>query len=111
MSRKKQKPRDPMLLEVVAAIGAGRIEIGPIHDKDDWVSGICEGARIRINPAIDVVDSTLHECLHRLRPAWVERTVKARTTRLMRQLSDAEIDKIYELVMSVGVMRRKAERL
>jgi len=111
MSRKKQKPRDPMLIEVVAAIGAGRIEIGPIHADDEFVSGLCEGARVKINPAIDVCDSTVHECLHRLRPDWSERAVRSKTTTLMRSLSNAEVDKIYSLVMSVGVTRRKAERL
>jgi len=109
--RRRRKPRDPVLLEVVAAIGAGRIEIGPIHDDGMLVHGFCEGSKIRINPAIDVVDSALHECLHRLRPAWSERTVLARTTVLLRSLSNAEIDKIYELVMSVGVMKRKAAKL
>lgn len=108
---RRRKPRDPILLEVAAAIGAGRIDIGPIHDDALLVHGFCEGSKIRINPAIDVADTILHECLHRLRPAWSERAVRAKTTRLMRQLSSAEIDKIYELVMSVGVTKRKAERL
>ena len=100
--------RDPLLLEIAAAVGAGRIRIGTIASEGVFVHGVTEpDGQITINPAVDVVDTLLHEACHRLRPAWSERAVKARTTRMMRQLSDAEIEKLFELVL-VSAFRKKA---
>jgi hypothetical protein len=31
--------QDPLLLEVAAAVGAGNIVIGPIHDETEFVEG------------------------------------------------------------------------
>jgi len=98
-----------MMLEVAAAIGAGRITLDSIHDDTDFVYGYCEGGsgKIVINPALPVVEVAIHECLHRLRWAWSEQTVQARTTRLMRQLSNAEIDRLYALILAGQPTRRR----
>jgi hypothetical protein len=103
--------RDPLLLEIAAAIGAGNIEIGPIHSDREFVHGVAytKTGRIRINPAVDVVDTALHECCHRLRPHWSERTVKARATRLMAQMSLAEIDKLYEVLLTTAKVKKRPE--
>jgi hypothetical protein len=93
-------PRDPLLLEVAAAVGAGRIRFRTLASEDFFVHGMTEdNGRITINPAPEIVDTLVHECLHRLRPTWSERAVKAKTTRLMKQLSDAEVEKLFELVL------------
>lgn len=100
-------PRDPLLLEIAAAVGAGRIRFRTLVSEDVFVHGMTEdNGRITINPAPEIVDTLVHECLHRLRPKWSERAVKARTTRLMRQLSDAEIEKLFELVLVAARMRK-----
>lgn len=102
------KGRDPLLLEIAAAVGAGRIRIEPIRSEGCFIHGVTEGdGRITINPAIDVVDTLVHECLHRLRPTWSERAVKAKTTRLMRQLSDQEIEKLFELVLVSAKLKQR----
>lgn len=101
-------PRDPLLLEVAAAIGAGGISIGPIYDKGQFVHGQIEGSKIVINPTIETVDTLLHECLHRLRPQWSERAVRSRTTRIMRSLSYPEIDRIYQLLLTTAKCRKTA---
>lgn len=110
---KRLPDRDPLLLEIAAAIGAGNLEIGPIHSDREFVHGVAytQSGRIRVNPAIDVVDSLLHECIHRLRHAWSERAVRAKTTQLMRQMSMAEIDRLYEIALSTARIRRKVEQL
>lgn len=110
MKRKRLK-RDPVLLEVAAAIGAGRIVIGPIHDDDSFVHGYAEGnGKVRLNPAIEMCDTAIHELLHRLRPSWSERAVRTKTTRLMRQMSYQEIDTLYELVLARARTSKRPER-
>jgi hypothetical protein len=109
VSRKKAAPRDPLMLEVMAAIGAGRILIGSIRGHEgEFVHGVCSSdGEIVINPAVDVTDTAIHECLHRLRPAWSERTVRRRTRRLMNQLSNDEVDKVFEVVMATATKLTK----
>lgn len=103
--------RDPLLLEIAAAIGAGGITIGPIHDDDELVHGNEKpDGRVKINPVIHVCDVTVHELLHRLRPDWTERAVRSKTTRLIRQMSYKELDKLYELVLAKAHTTRKAEK-
>ncbi len=58
---------------------------------------------ITINPAVSVVDSILHECLHELHPEWSETTVLQQTGKLMAYLSDAQVGQIY------GEYRRRIE--
>jgi hypothetical protein len=112
--KRKAAPRDPLLIELIAAIGAGRIEFGPIHKKGQYVYGFCDDGNdnaIRINPACHVVDTVLHECLHRMRPAWSERSVLAKTKRIMSQLDDAEIDRIYQVILSTAKVSKKVATL
>lgn len=100
-------PRDPLILELVAAIGAGRIELGPIHDDTEFVHGYAQkNGVVRINPAASVVDDVLHELTHRMRPKWKEHAVRSRVGRIIRQLSDPEIDTIYTLLLSSAKTRR-----
>lgn len=106
--RKRFAPRDPLLLEIAAAIGAGGITIGPIHSDTQRIHGQIEGAKIRINPAIEMADTAIHEVIHRLRPHWSELAVRSRTAKIMRQLSDKEIDKIYELVLTTARVSKTA---
>lgn len=106
--------RDPLLIEVIAAIGAGNIELGPIHDDQFYIHGYCDDAqknRIRVNPSIDTVDTIVHEAIHRMRPTWNEARVRRKTAELFAQLSDAEVDKIYEIVLTVAEVKRKPRRL
>lgn len=104
--KKKRPTRDPILLEVAAAIGAGRISMRQIRDESEFVHGYTEpNGAIVVNPVVLTVDALVHECLHRLRPSWSEATVRRRTTRLLKQMSYSEIDKMYELLM-VQTQRR-----
>lgn len=105
-------PRDPLLIEVIAAIGAGRMELGPIHDDTEFVDGYAEpNGKVRINPAPAVVDTVLHEMLHRMRPAWSERAVRSKATRLMRSLSDPEIDRLHDVILSKARFTRRPSSL
>lgn len=108
------KTRDPLLIELIAAIGAGRIAFGPIHHKKQYVYGFCDVSddnAIRINPAPHAVDVCLHEALHRMRPKWSERSVLRKTKQLMGQLSDDEIDRLYQVILSTAKVSKKVATL
>lgn len=104
--------RDPLLLEVVAALGAGRVEFGPIHDEAEYVFGFTRpDGSVRLNPSCHVILILLHELVHRLRPAWSERAVRARASRLLNQLSDRERDTLYTILLTTARVRKKPEPL
>jgi hypothetical protein len=94
---KKRKGRDPLLVDVMAEVGAGNITEGWISHKTHYIKGMCElpSGTITINPAYDKVETLIHEIVHRLRPEWTERYVRRTTTILLRQLSDLEIVALY----------------
>ena len=109
---KRKRQRDPLLLEAVACLGSGRITMGPIHDKYQKVAGfIKHGGRIRINQNIDVCDTALHEALHALHPEWSESYVRARTARLMGQLSNCDVDAIYGIVVKNSRKTKRPYRI
>ena len=81
---------------------------GFIHDPNTFVHGETLGQHITINPAVSVVDTVFHECLHRLYPAWSEGYVRNRTTYLMRRMSDAQIQAAYDQYQRI--VKKKARR-
>lgn len=92
----RRQKREPLMVRVWAELGAGQIREDYIIDPKEFVYGLCEGRRITINPVLSLVETTIHELLHRLYPAWSERYVRNRTTYLMRRMTDQEIQTFYD---------------
>jgi hypothetical protein len=89
--------RPLLLLRVLAELGAGRIHEAFIpSEKNFFVDGETEGLAITVNPVPDVVDTVIHELLHRLYPQWSERYIKNRTSYLMKRMTDEEVQLFYE---------------
>jgi DNA-binding sugar fermentation-stimulating protein len=107
----KRKGRDPLLLRVCAEIGAGRITEAYIHDPGYMTEGLTEGSRITINPAHATVNVLVHECIHALRPAWSEQTVRSRTSQICRRLTDAETQAIFQEYQQLKKSRRTMKRI
>ncbi len=98
--------RSSELLDAICAeVKAGKYRLGPIpSEKGRRFHGNTTHTRrlVTINPSVEVVDTTIHEMLHRLRPQWSEQTVRSRTARLMQGLSDAEIWRLFRQIMRKG---------
>ena len=109
----KRTPRDFILLgRIWAELGSGRITEAFVQgDKHEYVHGSCEGQRITINPMHATVDTLIHECLHRLFPAWTEIGVRRATTRLRARLSDEEVQALHEEYQRRAKKRRRPVRL
>lgn len=90
-------PRDFVMLgQVWAELGAGRItEAFLPSEKHFFVEGEIAGRHITINPAPSVVDSAIHEILHRLHPEWSENYVRRTTAYLLRRMTDEEVQAFY----------------
>lgn len=89
--------RPLLLLRVLTELGAGQIKEAFIpSEKEFFVDGTTEGQAITINPVPQVVDTIIHELLHRLYPHWSERYIKNRTSYLMKRMSDEEVQLVYD---------------
>ena len=88
------------------------ISIRAIHDNVDICHGVTlDDGEIAISPIPSVCDTAIHECLHRLHPGWSERTVRARTARLMRRITNAELETLYTILMSSARVKKRPLRL
>lgn len=106
MPRKPPPPgpaRDVIFIELCATLGTGGLHEAYITSADphERIDGLCVGRKVIVSPVFHVVETVIHECLHRIRPKWTERSVRRKTTQLMRQLSEAELERLYEVWLGV----------
>lgn len=90
------KKSSPLVGRVWAELGRGRIRETYIEDRTQYVDGLIEGNEIWINPAPAVVETVIHELLHRMYPDWSERYVANRTTFVMRRMTDQDVQAFYQ---------------
>ena len=63
---------------------------------DGWhLDGLCEGDAVYVDPAPNVVDTLLHELIHRRYPHWTEANVSRTASRLVGKMSHAEVRRWY----------------
>ena len=73
-----------LLLDLLAEeFKRGGITEAHIIAEGAHVHGLCEGEKIVVNPAPAIVDTLLHELLHRRFPKWGEKRVERTATRLV----------------------------
>lgn len=107
----KRTARDMVLLgRVWAELGSGNIAEGYLPStKHHYVEGEIEGRSITVNPAPNVVDTAIHEILHRMYPQWSEGYVRRTTTLLMRRMTDEEIAAFYDEFQRRAKRRRAVQ--
>lgn len=75
------------------------------------LDGLCEGGKVYVDPAPSIVETLLHELLHRARPRWGERRVDAEAKRMLRQMSTQEVRRWYRTYQRVKQSRVTPVRL
>lgn len=105
---------DRLWLEVVAGLGAGGIESRRIDDEDEPAAvtyGACEGdGTITIDEPAHIVETLIHELVHRHRKSWSERKVRQAEQRLFARLTRADIETLYGIYLGV-VRNRKTPKV
>jgi hypothetical protein len=107
MTRRQHRPG--LLVRVLTEIGRGRISETFIRDKHLFIHGETNGTHIKINPAIALCDTLIHETLHVLEPQWCESYVRRTTTWILRRMSDEQIETLYQEYQKIAKRRRKRE--
>jgi hypothetical protein len=98
-----------LLQELESEFKRGGIVEASIRSKDWHVSGLCESDRVIINPAPDVVDTLMHELLHRRYPRWGEKRVSQTAHRLVSRMSPDDVSRWYRRYQRVAKKRRPVE--
>jgi len=109
----RRDKRPPLMVSVWAELGAARFIEDYIIDKAELVDGYIEDAsgHIYINPVPAVVETLIHEILHRLHwEDWGESYVRNRTTFLMKRMTDSEIQQFYDEYQRRVRRRKRAKR-
>ena len=103
--------------ELIAAISDelknGLIFEAPIVGSSDHVEGLCnfETKEITVNPSPSVVDTLVHELLHRRFPTWSEDRVRCETWRVMKSLSPADVRLWYRKYQRLAKRKTTPVRL
>lgn len=81
-----------LMAELRDEFGKGKVFLAEIHSDGDMVEGLYEpsSGAVYVDPVPNVVDTLLHELLHRRYPRWGERRVSDTAHRLVTAMSDAE---------------------
>lgn len=98
-----------MIAEIALELRKGQIYEAPVlgHPKSHY-EGLCnwENGDITVNPSVSVVDTLIHELLHRRYPRWSEDRVRRETWRVMRRLSPDDVATWYRKYKRLARRRR-----
>ena len=91
----------------------GLIFEAQILGSKEHVEGLCswETQEITVNPSVSVVDTLIHELLHRRFPGWSEERVRCETWRLIKRMSPDDIQRWYRKYQRMVKRKTKPVRL
>ena len=100
------------LEEVWAELQKGAITEAALHDPLMHVDGLCDygSQRVYVNPKPSLVETLLHELIHRRWPRWGEKRVDTEAKRLLCEMSNAEVAKWYRAFQRTA-RKRKSPRV
>lgn len=103
-------PVERLLASVEDELTKGLIFEAPIVSttNSEHIEGLCswETSKITVNPSVSVVDTLIHELLHRRYPKWSEERVRVHTWRLMRSLTPHDVQAWYRTYKRLAKKKR-----
>lgn len=103
-----------LISEITDELGKGLIFEAPIvGSRTDHIEGLCnwESGEVTVNPSVSVVDTLVHELLHRRFPKWSEERVRMETWRVMSKLSPGDVQAWYRKYKRMAKRKRGPVRL
>jgi hypothetical protein len=96
---RKTPRRDPLMVEVLAALGDVTLKERYLIDQSkpvtNWQDGEYLAGTVTINPVPFIVTTLIHEILHHIRPTWSETVILRRCTQLLRGMTHDEAKVMY----------------
>jgi hypothetical protein len=106
----KPAPLSPNLEDLLDELKRGRVYACSLHDRKYILDGFTDGTTIWIDARVSVIDTLIHELLHRLKPRWSERTVRRHTGKILEQIDDTTMRRVWRAYQRV-VKRRRPYRV
>lgn len=90
--------RKGLLLQLMSRLGELKFEEKylPRHAGRDTEGMWCSDGVVTVNPIPHIVDTVIHETLHEMFPKYSERAIRSLTGKLMKRLSEDEVQAIYK---------------
>ena len=90
---------DRLFVDVLTALGQGKVSAETwLESEGELLDGHCDDdGKVQINEASVLVPTLLHELVHRVRPEYTERGATRWATMLLRHISRAQVERIYEM--------------
>lgn len=99
-------PRSQVMLEQIHhALGANALRERWILDTHG-VEGLAEPGVITVSP-LALIETIMHEAIHRAHPTWQERTVQRMTTYVWQRMTDADARRIWDVYAAKVKRMRK----
>lgn len=95
--------------EVWAELQKGAITEADLRDPTCHLDGLCDygSQRVYVNPKPSVVETLLHELIHRRHKRWGEKRVDYEAKRLLSMMSHAEVARWYRRYQIVARKRKR----
>ncbi len=102
-----------LLADITEEFKKGRISEAQIVGSKYHVEGLCNfvSQEITVNPSASVVDTLVHELLHRRFPSWTEERVRIETGRVLYSMSHADVLAWYQKYKRLAKRKTKPVRL
>lgn len=99
---------DALMTALREELARGRVYQAEIQSDGELVEGLYEpgSGNVYVDPAPNVVDTLLHELLHRRFPRWGEKRVSLTAHQLVSAMSDEERRGWYRAYKRLGKTRR-----
>ena len=92
----------PLLIKVMSLLGETNISeqyIMKERGRDIYGTWTENTNSLIVNPVPHIVDTLIHELLHKLHPDYSEQTIRSLTGKLMKHMTDNELQAIYDMYM------------
>lgn len=98
-----------LMAELADEFSKGKVFQAEIHSEGEVIEGLYEpsSGAVYVDPVPNVVDTLLHELLHRRYPRWGERRVSDTAHRLVTAMSDEERRVWYRRYKKAAKARRR----
>lgn len=98
-----------LMEELADEFAKGKVFQAEIHSEGEVIEGLYEpsSGAVYVDPVPNVVDTLLHELLHRRYPRWGERRVSDTAHRLVTAMSDEERRVWYRRYKKAAKARRR----
>lgn len=96
------KKHTPIMLRLMTLLGETEVSEGYVNKeaKRDIYGYLAPNGTIVVNPVPHIVDTLLHELLHKLHPTYTEQAVRSLVGKLMKQASDEDLCAIYDMYLN-----------